>query len=86
MNKETLIAAITALPDVEFEHVAHVCHDIAKRLPDSKGFGKLGTAARSFLGIPEPVIEPISEPADQTSTDVVVGLTGNVADSAVGGL
>lgn len=88
MERQALIDAIQSLPDGEFEHLAHVCHDIARRLPASAGFALVGRASRLALGIPEPAAVETITAADvgQLPADVTVGLSGVEGTSEVGGL
>lgn len=86
MDIEPLLDAIKELPEEEQEHLAVVCHDIARRHP-SEHFQDLGVAARKVLGIPEPEPEVEPEPvANGGGEDVTVGLTGIEANSKAGGL
>lgn len=73
MERRILLDAIEALTDEDFTHVAEVCHDIANRLPETHG--ALGVAARTVLGLPEPVIVevPFVEP-EVRGADVTVQL------------
>ena len=57
MGRRQLLDALAELNDEQFTHVAFVCNDIAKRLPE--GYEKVGKGAREVLGIPEP--EPVKE-------------------------
>lgn len=98
MDIEPLLDAIKGLPEEEREHLAVVCHDIARRHP-SEHYNDLGVAARKVLGIPEPEPEPTPEPPDvvefndgrvapanPSTNDVTVGITGVEASGKAGGL
>jgi hypothetical protein len=87
MERQQLLDALSALPDEAFAHVAAVCHDIARRLPDDPAFGPVGVGARACLGIPEPKPAPQAVPdATPTANDVTVGLTGVEGNGEAGGL
>lgn len=86
VERQPLLAALAALPDADFRHVAHVCLDIARRHP-SPSFEAVGSAARLCLGLPEPAPAAPPTPPGVTdpANDVTVAVTGVRATGQVGG-